>query len=252
MGNNAQMREVTGKIALICSALLCGTLSADEGINLINLFQGEEPVTQEVSMFLFMTALSFIPVVIIALTAFTRIVVVLSMLRFAFGMQQTPPNIVLIILSLFFTLFVMQPTIKDIEEHAYKPYAEKEMTLQHAVERSGQSFKQFMIKQTREKDLKLMFDLSKTIIPKTAEEINMTQLIPAFMLSELRTAFQIGFILFLPFLMIDLIVAGTLMSLGMIMVPPMTIAMPLKILVFVLVDGWSLVTQSLLSSFNVF
>ena len=225
---------------------------AAESVSVNDLLQGDVEATSEVSLFIFMTALSFIPVAIISLTAFTRIIVVLSMLRFAFGMQQTPPNVVLIVLSLFFTLFVMQPTIEDIETHAYKPYMDKEITLQQSVQVASESFKTFMITQTREQDIKLMFELSKTELPKTAKEIRIMQLIPAFMLSELRTAFQIGFILFLPFLMIDLIVAGTLMSLGMIMVPPMTIAMPLKILVFVLVDGWSLVTQSLLSSFNIF
>lgn len=239
-------------LVLILSYLISGSLNAAEAFDLNSLIQGKETLAPELSLFVFMTALSFIPVIVISLTAFTRIIIVLSMLRFAFGMQSTPPNVVLIVLSLFFTLFVMQPTINDIEEHAYKPYVNKELNMQAAVERAGQSFKQFMIKQTREKDLGLMFELSKMAIPKTSADINMTQLIPAFMLSELRTAFQIGFILFLPFLMIDLIVAGTLMSLGMIMVPPMTIAMPLKILVFVLVDGWALVTQSLLSSFHVF
>lgn len=244
------------KLNRILVVLLTGfigfSVKASEEKQIATLLQVPDQLAPEVNMFLFMTALSFIPLIIISLTAFTRIIIVLSMLRFAFGMQQTPPNVVLIVLSLFFTLFVMQPTIQDIEKHAYTPYAEKQLNLQQAAERGTQSFKQFMIKQTREKDLQLMFELSKTQIPKTTADISITQLIPAFMLSELRTAFQIGFVLFLPFLMIDLIVAGTLMSLGMIMVPPMTIAMPLKILIFVLVDGWSLVTQSLLGSFNVF
>lgn len=224
----------------------------EEFFNLEKTLSDPEAVATEVNLLIFMTVLSFIPVAIISLTAFTRIIIVLSMLRFAFGMQQTPPNIVLIVLSLFFTLFVMQPTLTDIEENAYAPYVNKEMTLYQATQKASVSFKTFMISQTREKDMKLIFDLSKTPVPKNTTEISISQLIPAFMLSELRTAFQIGFILFLPFLMIDLIVAGTLMSLGMIMVPPMTIAMPIKILVFVLVDGWALVTQSLLGSFNSF
>lgn len=231
---------------------LCFPVFSAEPIGVYQVLEKQTELASESSVFVFLTALSFIPVMIIALTSFTRIVVVLSMLRFAFGMQQTPPNIVLIVLALFFTLFIMQPTIKNIEEHAYKPYMNKEISLQDAVEVSADSFKQFMISQTREKDLALILQISKTPIPKTSADIGMTQLIPAFMLSELKTAFQIAFVLFLPFLMIDLIVAGSLMSLGMIMVPPMTIAMPIKILIFVLVDGWSLVSQSLLNSFNVF
>lgn len=212
----------------------------------------QDSASREASVFAFMTALSFIPVMVIAMTAFTRIIVVFSMLRFAFGMQQTPPNIVLIVLSLFFTLFIMQPTLQEVEESAFEPYQQGQLTLYQATNEAANSFKSFMISQTREKDMKLMFDISMKPPPKLVSEISMTQLIPAFMLSELRTAFQIGFVLFLPFLMIDLIVAGTLMSLGMIMVPPMTIAMPLKILVFVLVDGWSLVSRSLLGSFSIF
>jgi len=227
-------------------------LNAEESLGLIETLEKQARLAPESSVFLFLTALSFIPVAIISLTAFTRIVVVLSMLRYAFGMQQTPPNIVLIVLSLFFTLFVMQPTIKSIEDNAYRPYMQQKISLQEATERASQSFKQFMIKQTREKDLKLILQISKAPVPASAKDVSMTQLIPSFMLSELSSAFQIAFVLFLPFLMIDLIVAGSLMSLGMIMVPPLTIAMPIKVLVFVLVDGWVLVSQSLLGSFNVF
>lgn len=246
------------KIKLILSLLLAllfcmiGTAHAAESSVLFDSLERQVELAPESSVFLFLTALSFIPVAIISLTAFTRIIVVLSMLRFAFGMQQTPPNVVLIVLSLFFTMFVMQPTVKEIEEKAYVPYMEKSISLQQAAGIATTSFKTFMIKQTREKDLNLMLQISKTSIPSSVEDVGMMQLIPAFMLSELRSAFQIAFVLFLPFLMIDLIVAGSLMSLGMIMVPPMTIAMPIKILIFVLVDGWALVSQSLLGSFNVF
>lgn len=237
---------------LIFSCIISFSLNAEESFGLIDTLEKQAKLAPESSIFLFLTALSFIPVAIISLTAFTRIIVVLSMLRFAFGMQQTPPNIVLIVLALFFTLFVMQPTIKNIEDNAYRPYMKEEISLQEAAEKATQSFKQFMIKQTREKDLKLMLQISKTAVPSSAKDVSMMQLIPAFMLSELSSAFQIAFVLFLPFLMIDLIVAGSLMSLGMIMVPPLTIAMPIKVLIFVLVDGWALVSQSLLGSFNVF
>ncbi|MCW8877934.1 MAG: flagellar type III secretion system pore protein FliP [Kangiellaceae bacterium] len=233
-------------------ACLMGNVHAAESSVLFDSLEKQVELAPESSVFLFLTALSFIPVAIISLTAFTRIIVVLSMLRFAFGMQQTPPNVVLIVLALFFTMFVMQPTVKEIEEKAYIPYIEKSISLQQATKIASTSFKTFMIKQTREKDLNLMLKISKTAIPSSIEDVGMMQLIPAFMLSELRSAFQIAFVLFLPFLMIDLIVAGSLMSLGMIMVPPMTIAMPIKILIFVLVDGWALVSQSLLGSFNVF
>ena len=238
--------------SLVLVLLFSLPAGAVEALDIAALAKGETAIAPELKMFLFVTALSFIPVTIIALTAFTRIIVVLSMLRFAFGMQQTPPNVVLIVLALFFTLFVMQPTIKDIQQHAYQPYQQGHLTLAEATGRAGDSFKQFMIRQTREKDIKLMLDLARMPLPKNSAEVGLTQLIPAFMLSELRTAFQIAFVLFLPFLMIDLIVAGSLMSLGMIMVPPMTIAMPIKILVFVLVDGWALVSESLIGSFQVY
>lgn len=227
--------------------LFCSQVNADLS-TLDNLIKKEE--STETSIFLFLTALSFIPVAVVALTAFTRIIIVLSMLRYAFGMQQTPPNLVLIVLALFFTLFVMQPTFTEINDRAIGPYVNKDISLQKAVETSSESLKLFMIKQTREKDLELMLRLSNQEKPNSVDEIGMLQIIPSFMLSELRTAFQIAFVLFIPFLMIDLIVAGSLMSLGMIMVPPMTISMPIKVLVFVLVDGWSLVSESLISSFN--
>jgi flagellar biosynthesis protein FliP len=240
------------KICLVLLIIFVPHFSVASTSDSLQQIASQDSASREASVFAFMTALSFIPVMVIAMTAFTRIIVVFSMLRFAFGMQQTPPNIVLIVLSLFFTLFVMQPTLQEVEESAFEPYQQGQLTLYQATNEAANSFKSFMISQTREKDMKLMFDISMKPPPKLVSEISMTQLIPAFMLSELRTAFQIGFVLFLPFLMIDLIVAGTLMSLGMIMVPPMTIAMPLKILVFVLVDGWSLVSRSLLGSFSIF
>lgn len=242
------------RLMIIILAVL-STTSLPAVANVGSIFQHVEElennqVSSEVSLFLLITALSFLPVVVIALTAFTRIIVVLSMLRFAFGMQQTPPNSVLIVLALFFTLFVMQPTLNQVDKVAIKPYLAQTISLEQAIEEGSNAFKMFMIKQTREKDLQLMINISQSQQPKSTADISMIHLVPAFMLSELRTAFQIAFVLFIPFLMIDLIVAGSLMSLGMIMVPPMTIAMPMKILVFVLVDGWSLVSQSLLSSFN--
>ena len=199
---------------------------------------------------LFITALSFIPAALIALTSFTRIIVVLSMLRFAFGMQQTPPNSVLLTLALFLTLFTMAPVIEEIHSEVVTPFGQQQISLEQGISKALIPIREFMVRQTREEDLAVILNIAKAPEPETLEEIKTLHLIPAFMLSELKTAFKIGFVLFLPFLLIDLVVASSLMSLGMIMVPPMTIALPIKVLLFVIIDGWALVTQSLLASFN--
>jgi flagellar biosynthetic protein FliP len=209
-------------------------------------------VSSSLRLFLVLTALSFIPAVLICTTSFVRIIVVLSMLRHALGLNETPPNMVLVSMALFLTLFSMSPVIEKINQDAVQPYlkAGNKGDLMAAFDRGKQPLKEFMVRQTREADLMLMIEVSGVKTPSSMDDIGLVQLIPAFMLSELRSAFQIGFILYLPFLLVDLVVASVLMSLGMMMVPPATIAIPMKILLFVLVDGWNIVTKALLGTFH--
>ncbi|UIP21716.1 flagellar type III secretion system pore protein FliP [Achromobacter deleyi] len=197
-----------------------------------------------------LTVLSLLPAMLVCMTAFLRIIIVLSMLRHAFGMQETPPNAALLGLSLFLTLFVMSPVIQDVNQHALQPFMQGTLSVEDAYERAVQPMRAFMVKQTREEDLALMLDLSGAAKPETLEQVSNVQLIPAFMLSELRIAFQIGFVIFLPFLLIDLIVSSVLMGLGMMMMPPVTVSLPIKILLFVLIDGWGLVLRSTIGSFH--
>jgi flagellar biosynthesis protein FliP len=199
---------------------------------------------------LILTLVAILPSLLICLTAFLRIVIVLSMLRHAIGMPETPPNTVLIGLALFLTLFTMNPVLQTLNTQAVQPFLKGQIGLQAGVEEASRPLRGFMVKQTREQDLALMVELSKSPRPETIDDIGNLQLIPAFMLSELRAAFQIGFVIFLPFLLIDLIVSSILMSLGMMMMPPITIALPIKVLMFILVDGWSLIIKALVSSFH--
>ncbi len=200
--------------------------------------------------FVMLSALAFLPLLVIALTSFTRIIVVLSLMRSALGLQQTPPNSVLLTLAIFLTLFSMNPVFQAVKQTSVHPYSRHEITADVAIVKGFDPFKQFMVRQTREQDLRAVVQMAKVPMPKTVEEVGALQLIPAFMLGELRTAFQIGFVIFLPFLLIDLVVAAILMALGMIMLPPTTISLPLKILLFLLVDGWALLAQALLSSYH--
>lgn len=196
-----------------------------------------------------LTILSLAPSILIVLTSFTRIIIVLAMLRQGLGMPETPPNVVLVSLALFLTIFTMTPVWTDINEQALKPYSAGSISDQEFVERAVLPLRRFMAAQVREKDLSLILELAKADTPKRLEDVQITHLIPAFMLSELRKAFEIGFILFLPFVLIDIIVASVLMSLGMIMVPPLAFSLPLKILLFVLIDGWALLSSTLVKSF---
>ncbi|MGC1548555.1 MAG: flagellar type III secretion system pore protein FliP [Rhodanobacter sp.] len=200
--------------------------------------------------FLLLSLLSFIPLMVIALTSFTRIIVVLSLVRNALGLQQVPPNSVLITLAMFLTLFSMNPVFQNAKQAGIDPYLRNEIPAQTAVARAFDPFKLFMIRQTREEDLLAVIRMAKIAPPKSVQDVGALQLIPAFMLSELRTAFQIGFVIFLPFLLIDLVVAAVLMALGMIMLPPTTISLPLKILLFLLINGWTLLAQALLSGYH--
>jgi flagellar biosynthetic protein FliP len=203
-----------------------------------------------VQLFMLITVLSLAPAILVLMTSFTRIVVVLSFVRNALGTQQLPPTQVIIGLSLFLTFFVMMPTFSEVNNSALQPYLQSEITMEQALDNAEQPLRTFMFKQTREKDLELFVGLSKTERPRTYGDIPTHVLIPAFVISELKTAFQMGFAIFIPFMIIDMIVASTLMSMGMMMMPPMMISLPFKILLFVLVDGWHLVVESLVTSFS--
>ena len=196
------------------------------------------------------TLLSLAPSLLIMATAFTRIVMVLSLLRSALGAQGVPPNTVLIGLALFLTVFVMSPVLTLINAAAVQPYLAGEMGLEQAMDTGSKPLREFMLKQTREKDLALFSDLSREPRPAAPEDLSLRILVPAFMISELKRAFEIGFLLFLPFLIIDLVVASVLMSMGMMMLPPVVVSLPFKLIFFVLVDGWSLVAGSLVQSYT--
>lgn len=210
----------------------------------------KEEVATAIKILLSLTVLSMAPAILIVMTSFTRIIIVLSILRQAFGMQQTPPNTVLVSLALFLTLFNMLPALQAIGDNAFNPYMEGEIGTQEALSEGMEPLRDFMIRQTREQDLVLMVEVAKVDRPSSMDQVDNWLLIPAFMLSELKTAFQIGFVIFLPFLLVDIVVASILMSMGMLMVPPMMISLPIKIMMFVLIDGWVLVVHSLMSSFQ--
>lgn len=204
-----------------------------------------------VQILLLVSALALIPAALFCLTGFTRILIVLGFVRTAMGTPTSPPNQVLVAIALFLTIFVMAPTFTQIKDRAYDPLMAGTITQAQALRRAEAPLREFMFEQTRPSDLALMVKLSRTEEqPRTEADVPTTTLIPAFIISELKTAFQIGFLIFLPFLIIDLIVASTLMSMGMIMLPPVFISLPFKILLFILVDGWSLITESLVKSFS--
>jgi flagellar biosynthetic protein FliP len=211
---------------------------------------GGQNFTLPVQTLLVLTALSFLPAVLLLMTSFTRIIIVLSLLRHALGTQSSPPNQVLIGLALFLTLFVMSPVVDRIYADAYVPYSEQKVTLMQALDVAQKPLKTFMLKQTREPDLALFVRLSKQPAPATREDIGLRVLVPAFVTSELKTAFQIGFMVFLPFLIIDMVIASVLMSMGMMMLSPVLISLPFNLLLFVLVDGWGLLIGSLVASFG--
>src|SRR5690554_600522 len=217
----------------------------------INLFADNDPqtISTAVQLLLLLTVLAIAPSILILLTSFTRIVIVLGFVRTSLATQQMPPNQVIIGLALFLTFFIMAPTFGQVYDEALDPLFSEEITLDEAYERASVPFKEFMSKHTRQKDLALFLDYSGAESPSSVEDIPLSALIPAFAISELKTAFQMGFMIFIPFLVIDMAVASVLMSMGMMMLPPVMISLPFKILLFVVVDGWHLVTHSLLDSF---
>ncbi len=211
---------------------------------------GPTGVVNTVQILVMLTVLSIAPAILIMMTAFTRIVVVLSFVRSALALQTTPPNQVIIGLSLFLTLFVMTPTFSAVNKNAIQPYLAGHMSQTTAIAQAEYPFKVFMAKQTRIQDVELFLQYRHEAQPKSLTTLPLTTLVPAFVISELETAFQIGFMIYIPFLIIDLVVATTLMSLGMMMLPPVLISLPFKLLLFVMVDGWYLVVKSLLAGFH--
>jgi len=215
----------------------------------IELTDGMDDYELPVQLLLLLTILSLAPAIIVLMTSFTRLVVIFSILRTALGTQQSPPTQVIIGLSLFLTLFIMYPVFSSVHEDALLPYMEGEVTQEVALDRAVSPMKGFMLQQTREKDLMLFMDLADIEVFDDAEEVPLHVLVPAFVISELRIAFQIGFMLFLPFVIVDLIVASVLMSMGMMMLPPVMVSLPIKLLLFVLTDGWYLIVQSVVEGY---
>ncbi|MGI6552516.1 MAG: flagellar type III secretion system pore protein FliP [Clostridia bacterium] len=208
-----------------------------------------EEVVSTLRLLVILTILALAPAILILMTSFTRIVIVLSFVRNALATQQTPPNQVLIGLALFLTFFIMAPVYQELKAEALDPYLAGTISQEVALANAAAPLKEFMFRHTREKDLALFVHMSQMERPETKEDIPLTVLVPAFVISELKTAFQMGFIIFIPFLVIDVVVASTLMSMGMFMVPPIIISLPFKLMLFVMVDGWYLVVKSLLESF---
>jgi flagellar biosynthetic protein FliP len=215
----------------------------------IDFGDGGTLTERAVQLVALVTILSLAPSILVMVTSFTRIVVVLSLLRSAIGLQSAPPNAVMISLALFLTAFVMMPTFQSAYDEGIQPLINQSIEAPEAFDRASKPFHDFMMKHVREKDLALFVDLSGTAAPASPEDLSLRILIPAFMISELRRAFEIGFLLYLPFIIIDLVVASVLMSMGMMMLPPIVISLPFKLIFFVLVDGWSMIAGSLVESF---
>ena len=203
-----------------------------------------------IQIFALLTVLSLAPAILVMLTSFTRIAIVLSLLRQAMGTHQMPPNQIILGLALFLTFFIMTPVWKTVNEQALQPYLKKEITQEQALEKAFEPIRYFMFKQTREKDLALLVDIAHIDRPKNADDVPTSVLIPSFIISELKTAFQIGFLIYVPFLIIDMVVASILLSMGMMMLPPIMISLPFKLMLFVLADGWYLIVGSLIKGFG--
>jgi flagellar biosynthetic protein FliP len=248
-------RRVVTVAVFLSAALFAGAAFAEPlAVPSISVGLGKLSKPADISVvlqiFLLMTVLSLAPGLLIMTTSFTRIVVVLSFMRNAIGTQQAPSNQIIIAMALFLTFFIMSPVWQQINTQAIQPYKAQTITQEQALDRAVAPVRKFMLTQTREKDIALFLSLSKMPRPRNADEIPTLTIIPAFMISELRTAFQIGFLVYIPFLVVDMVVASVLMSMGMMMLPPVMISLPFKILLFVLVDGWGLIIGSLVKSFG--
>ncbi len=245
---------LTLALSSVCMLMQHAALAADLPIPSVQLGMGSSHNPKQVAVTLqilmLMTVLTLAPSIIIMTTAFTRIVIVFSILRSALGTPQIPPNQVLIGLALFLTLFIMQPTLRAIDNTAYEPYMHKQIGFSTALDRAETPLRSFMIRQTYKSDLTFFISISHSPMPKTADNVSMVTLVPAFLTSEMKTAFIIGFYIYLPFMVIDLVVASTLMSMGMMMLPPVVVSLPAKLLLFVLANGWALLIGSLVRGFR--
>lgn len=235
------MRHLLGPILLFAGVALPGPAfaAAHGGMG-----------TDVVRTMVILTLLAVVPAMLVSMTSFIRIIVVLSMVRHAFGMPETPPNPVLISLALFLTAFTMSPTLNALNNSALKPLLAGTATVEQVMEKGSAPLRDFMLAQTRDSDIEAIYAIAKTPVPDKPEQVEILKLTPAFILNELRVSFTIGFVILLPFLLIDLVVSSILLALGMMMVPPATISLPIKILMFVLIDGWSLILQGVLGSFR--
>jgi len=240
---------------LLITLLMAGSISAfaDAPLSLpsldVNVGTADTPqeVSSTIQVVLMLSILSMAPSILLMMTCFTRIIIIFSFLRKALSLQTTPPNQVLIGLALFLTFFVMAPTFTEVNEKAYKPLSRGEITLEQAYDNAMKPMREFMFRQVRSKDLALFVKLAETETPENMEAVPTKALIPAFIISELRTGFEVGFLLFIPFIVIDMVVASTLMALGMMMLPPVMISLPFKILLFILIDGWNLMVRAILA-----
>lgn len=244
-------REVMKTVLLLLFTLVpASTFASDVPLLTITGGEGQQDFSVKLQVLLLMTVLGLLPSMLLLMTCFTRIIIVLGILRQAIGLQSSPPNRLLISIALSMTLLLMKPVWQDIYQNAFVPYDEDKMTLMQAISRAEQPLRKFMLAQTRKTDLDLMLRVAGEPRTASAQEVNFFILMPAFVLSELKTAFQIGFMLFIPFVVIDMVVATVLMSMGMMMLSPIIISLPIKLMVFVLADGWSMVVNTLSMSFG--
>lgn len=240
-----------GSLALVLMLFAWPTLAADNGLTLFTVSDGstQEEYSVKLQILLLMTALSFLPAFILMATSFTRIIVVLAILRQALGLQQSPPNRVLVGIALALSLLIMRPVWSEVYEHAFKPYDQGQITLMQAFSVAEKPVRNFMLAQTQQSSLEQMLRIANEPLDQNVDDISFAVVLPAFVISELKTAFQIGFMLFIPFLIIDLVVASVLMAMGMMMLSPLIISLPFKLVVFVLVDGWAMTVGTLSASF---
>lgn len=255
MKNKFKNRIVLGFLVVFCGFFIMTALAEAQQLPLpsVKFGVGQSDNPQDVSILLqillLLTVLSLAPAIMVMMTSFTRLAIVFSLLRRALGTQQMPPNQIIIGLSLILTFFIMAPVFTRINKEALQPYLDEKISQEEAVERGLTPVRQFMFKQTRKKDLDLFMNISKSDKPHTLEDIPTMVLLPSFVISELKTAFQVGFIIYIPFLIIDMVVASVLLSMGMMMLPPFMISFPFKLMLFVLVDGWGMLVGSMVKSF---
>ncbi|WP_101903985.1 flagellar type III secretion system pore protein FliP [Vibrio azureus] len=239
-------------ILFVCMLLSFPSLAVDNGLNILTVYDGDtqQEYSVKLQILLLMTALSFLPAFILMATSFTRIIIVLAILRQALGLQQSPPNRVLVGIAMTLTLLIMRPVWTDIYEHAFVPYDQGDITLVQAFSIAEKPVRNFMLAQTHQSALEQMLNIANEPKDQKVEDISFAIILPAFVISELKTAFQIGFMLFIPFLIIDLVVASVLMAMGMMMLSPLIISLPFKLMIFVLVDGWTMTVGTLSASFG--